>query len=230
MPGCKSKSRPAHRAKTAFAGKNYCFFSVVVSAPAELPDDGVLADEDGVLLLPDALDGALLLEPLAALPPLLGGVLPEALELDEPPEAGALGDALDEELELLSADEPGDTEPEAEPEAEPEGAVDGDVVEPLDEDEPGARAPVFGASRSQAVSNPAPSARDTAAARMESLMKASVVGVPSYAARFGPPFERNPPHHGRRQLSAAALAHRQGEARREGSASSRARHLAHSPA
>jgi len=158
------------RAKTAFAGKNYCFFSV----ESELPDAagadgaGALLDEDGALL-----------EPLAALPLLLGGV-PEALELDEPPEAGAAGEALDEELELLSADEPGVTEPEAEPEAEPDGAVedepDGEVVEPADEDEPGALAPVLAASRSQAVSKLAPSARDTAVARMESLMRTPWLG------------------------------------------------------
>jgi len=94
-----------------------------------------------------------------------GGVA--LLELLEPPDAGALGDALDEELELLSVD--------IEPETEPDGAVepDGEVVEPADEDEPGARAPVFpvpAPSRSQPVRTLAPSARDTAAARIESLM------------------------------------------------------------
>jgi hypothetical protein len=107
--------------------------------------------------------------------------VPEALELDEPPEAGALGEALDEELELLSEDEPGVTEPEAEPEAEPDGEVEdepeGEVVEPADEDEPGALAPVlFVASRSQAVSRLAPSARDTAVARRESLMRPPWLG------------------------------------------------------
>jgi hypothetical protein len=65
-----------------------------------------------------------------------------------------------------------------EPEAEPEGAVDGVlgvVVEPAEEDaEPDggvvretARSP---ASLSQPVSNPAPSARETATAKVESLM------------------------------------------------------------
>jgi hypothetical protein len=150
---------------------------------------------DGVLLLelPDAAGALLepegaLLEPLAALP--LGGVgeAPEALELDEPPEAGALGDAELELEELLSLSLSTDTEPEAEELDGVDAEPDGEVVEPADEDEPGARAPVlFAASRSQAVSNPAPSARDTAAARIESLMKASVVGVPCSAARFGPP-------------------------------------------
>ena len=120
---------------------------------SELEPDAAAGEEGAV--------GELLLEPLAALPVLDdGGVA--LLELDEPPEAGALGDAPDEELELLSDD--------IEPETEPDGAA-GEVVEPADEDEPGARAPVlFVASRSQAVSRLAPSARDTAAARIESLM------------------------------------------------------------
>lgn len=181
------------KARTASAGKNYyCFFSVSVL-------DGVLLEplpeaagalleplDDGVL---DELDDGALLEPLAALP--LGGVgeAPEALELDAPPEAGALGDAELELEELLSLSLSTETEPEAELELDGVDAEpDGEVVEPADEDEPGARAPVLlAASRSQAVSNPAPSARDTAAARIESLMKASVVGVPWSAARFGPP-------------------------------------------
>ena len=139
-------------------------------------------DEDGALLLdepepegelPDAAPEGEVLEPLAALPPLLLGGVPEALELDEPPEAGAVGEALDELEELLSFSVllvSADEEPEAEPEAEPDGAVedepDGEVVEPADEDdEPGDLA-VFGESP-QAV---APSARDIAAARMESLI------------------------------------------------------------
>jgi hypothetical protein len=91
-------------------------------------------------------------------------VLVEPLALLEPPAAessffGVVG--------LL------DMEPEVEPEAEPEGEL-GVVVEPADDDapEPGvvretARSP---ASRSQPASNPAPSARDTATAKVESLM------------------------------------------------------------
>jgi hypothetical protein len=120
--------------------------------------------------------------------------VPEALELDEPPEAGAAGEALDdEELELLSADEPGVAEPETEPEAEPDGAVeddpDGGVVEPADEDdeEPGALAPVFPASRSHAVSKLAPSARDTAVARMESLMRPPWLGYHPSQQHSGQP-------------------------------------------
>jgi hypothetical protein len=81
----------------------------------------------------------------------------------------------------LSEDAGGVTE--TEPEAEPDdGAVedepDGGVVEPADEDdeEPGALAPVLLASLSQAVSRLAPSARDTAVARMESLMKPPWLG------------------------------------------------------
>jgi hypothetical protein len=181
------------KAKTASAGKNYyCFFSVSLldGVLLELLDaaGALLEPLDGVLL--DELDDGALLEPLAALPLGCDGEAPEALELDEPPEAGALGVAeLDELEELLSLSLLMSTE--AEPEAEPDGAdaePDGEVVEPADEDEPGARAPVlFVASRSQAVSKLAPSARDTAVARIESLMKASVVGVPCSAARFGPP-------------------------------------------
>jgi hypothetical protein len=93
--------------------------------------------------------------------------------------------SADEELE----DEDGelgvvalpDVEPEADPEAAPEGVLGVVVVEPEDEDapEPGvvvrevARSPL-----SQPVSIPAPSATDTAKARIESLMLwASVVGV-----------------------------------------------------
>jgi hypothetical protein len=158
---------------------------------SELPE---AAGEDGDVgeALLDELDGAL--EPLAALP--LGAVgAALELELDEPPEAGAAGAALDEELELLSVDAGGVTE--TEPEAEPElGAVedepDGGVVEPADEDdeEPGALAPVFGASRSQAVSKLAPSARETAVARMESLMRPPWLGYHPLQQHSGQPIQR----------------------------------------
>jgi hypothetical protein len=115
------------------------------------------------------LDGELL-EPLAALPLGVEDGLAE-LELDAPPDAGELGEALDELDELLSVDdEP--IEPEVEPDAEPEGVDDGEEVAPEDEVELGDFAPVLPAppSRSQAVSRLAPSAMDTAAARIESLM------------------------------------------------------------
>jgi hypothetical protein len=106
-----------------------------------------------------------------------------ALELVEPPAAWS-----------FFSGEPGAvlTEPEAEPEAVPDGAVDGllgVVVEPAEEDEPDggvvretARSP----SLSQPVSSPAPSARETATAKVESLiMWASMVGVGSMQQGLG---------------------------------------------
>lgn len=155
------------------AAKRYCFFSVVSELP-ELPDAAGVEGEVGELL-DDEDEG--LLEPLAALPLGEAGAVPDALELDEPPEApeagGVAGVALEEELELLSVDD--GAVPETEPDAEPDGAVlaepDGEVVEPADEDEPGARAPVvLVASRSQPASRVAPSAMETATARVESFM------------------------------------------------------------
>ena len=139
--------------------------------PALPEADGVL-DEDGAEEL--ELDGELLdgelLEPLAALPLGVDDGLLDELELDAPPEAGELGEAPEELDELLSVDEePMEPEPEAEPDAEPEGD-DGEVVEPEDEVELGDFAPGAEASRSQAVSRLAPSAMETAAARIESLM------------------------------------------------------------
>ncbi|HEX6154595.1 MAG TPA: hypothetical protein VFZ54_01130 [Burkholderiales bacterium] len=130
-------------------------------------DDGALLDPDGALL-----------DPLAALPLGCDGAALE-LELDEPPEAGALGGvAADDELELLSLSlllMSTDAEPEVE--LEPDGAVavpDGVEVEPAeDEDEPAGgvvRETVRSPSRSQPVSKPAPSARDTATARVESFI------------------------------------------------------------
>ena len=95
------------------------------------------------------------------------------LELDAPPEAelgGVAGVALEELEELSRFDASMDTEPDG---------VLGVVVEPADEDEePGvvretARSP----SRSQPAIIPAPSARETATARVDSFMNASLVGV-----------------------------------------------------
>jgi hypothetical protein len=161
----------------------YCFFSSFAGSEfaEELEDapEGALLEVDGVLL-----------EPLAA--PLLGLALDWSLELElelEPP-AGALGDALDDELEEPDGCLLMSTFAEPEVELEPDGAVDGvvepdaellelaggvaGVVEPVEEDEelPGAvvRDTVRSPSLSQPVSNPAPSARDTATARVESLM------------------------------------------------------------
>jgi hypothetical protein len=84
----------------------------------------------------------------------------ELLELDAPPEAeagGVLGLALEEEL------------------AEPEGGVLGVVVEPDEELAEPAGGVVFEtarspASRSQPAISPAPSARDTATARVDSFI------------------------------------------------------------
>jgi hypothetical protein len=79
--------------------------------------------------------------------------------------AGVAGVALEAALELdgeLGVAEP-ETEPEAEPPGvavEPEDAPDGGVVRET------ARSP----SLSQPVSNPAPSAKDTATAKVESLI------------------------------------------------------------
>ena len=134
-----------------------------LGAVGEAADD---EDEAG------ALDDGALLDPLAALPLGCDGAALE-LELDEPPEAGALGVALDEELELLSLlFMSTDAEPEVE--LEPDGAVAGVEVEPADdEDEPAGgvvRETVRSPSRSQPVSKPAPSARDTATASVESFI------------------------------------------------------------
>jgi hypothetical protein len=129
-------------------------------------------------------DGVLL-EPLAALP--LGCSVELELE-DAPPDAGALveGAALDDELEEpdgcllasivsefeveLDGGVAGVVEPDAE-ELEL-GGVAG-VVEPDEEEEAlpgGVVRDTVSPSLSQPVSNPAPSARDTATARVESLM------------------------------------------------------------
>ena len=161
-----------------------------------------------VLDEPDA--EGVLLEPLAALPPLLPlgvedepdaeGVLLEPLDelllegaLDEPPEAESFFVASDEALEdddgelgVLAL--PPDMEPDAE--LEPDGEL-GVVVEPDDEEvEPGALD--FEAARSpalspQPVSRPAPSASETANARAESLILwASVGWGKGKGARNGP--------------------------------------------
>jgi hypothetical protein len=133
----------------------------------ELLDDGLDEDEDGGVL--DA--------PAPAAPPVeLEG---EALE-DElaPPLAGlfVLSLELDGDDELA----PGVVEPEDD--ALPDGEVDGELVVPLaDEDEPDGEvvAPEgavdeeledLSAPRSHAVISDAPSARETATARVESLM------------------------------------------------------------
>lgn len=141
------------------------------------------------------LDDGALLAPLPALP--LGvlelGALLAPLVL-EPPEAesffvaSAAEDELDEDGELGVLALP-DMEPE--PDAEPEGELGVVELEPLDDDapEPGvvretARSPSV---LSQPASIPAPSARETATAKAESLIVwASMVGVKPNGARFRP--------------------------------------------
>jgi hypothetical protein len=125
--------------------------------------DELLLD-DGEELEP--LEGGVL-DPLAALPLglELGELLDEPLELVAPPDAESffIGSADEEELE---DDGELGVELDAEPDAEPDGELG--VVEPADEDvpEPGvletARSP---SCLSQPVSNPAPSARETATAK-----------------------------------------------------------------
>jgi hypothetical protein len=127
-----------------------------------------------VLLDEELLAGALL-EPLAALPLSFGwSALVLELELDAPPEAelgGVAGVALDELEELSFFDASTLTEPDAEP-----AGVLGVVVEPADdEDEPAggvvretARSP---ASRSHPAIRLAPSATETATARVDSFMR-----------------------------------------------------------
>jgi hypothetical protein len=138
-------------------------------------------------------DGAL--EPAAAPDPVV-----DPLALVEPPAAcfslslSLSASAVAEELALLDGalgvvpvaaevldDSFFDASTDTEPEVEPEGAL-GVVVEPAEEED----APDGGVVRdtarspslSQPVSNPAPSARDTATAKVESLiMWASMVGV-----------------------------------------------------
>lgn len=113
-----------------------------------------------------------LLEPLAALPLGWAGALED--ELLEPPDAGALGVALEDELELLLSLSlllmSTDAEPEVE--LEPDGAVAGVEVEPADDEDEGGvvRETLRSPSRSQPVSKLAPSARDTATARLESFI------------------------------------------------------------
>ena len=136
-----------------------------MSASLEEPEPDGLALEE---LLLDGLDedDGVLLEPAPAAPPELDG---EELDEEAPPLAGLLVVSLelDEELEpdgaalgeLLDPDE----------DALPEGDVLGEVVAPegavLDEELEDLSAP-----RSHAVISEAPSARETATARVESLM------------------------------------------------------------
>ena len=126
----------------------------------------------------------------------LDGAVLEPLALEEPPDAesffvasadeealedGELGVVVpDAELEELESFESFfDMSTDAEPEAEPEGEL-GVVLEPAEEDDEPAggvvRETVRSPSLSQPVSKVAPSARDTATARVESLMRWASVG------------------------------------------------------
>jgi hypothetical protein len=134
------------------------------------------------------LDGAVV-EPLALEPPDAESFFVASAD-EEALEDGELGvvvpDAELEELESFF-----DMSTDAEPEAEPEGALGVVVVEPAEEDDEPAggvvRETVRSPSLSQPVSNPAPSARDTATARVESLMLwASVGWGKRNGARFRP--------------------------------------------
>jgi hypothetical protein len=146
-----------------------CAEDVSLDAGADELDEDEDGAEDGVLVEPEPA------EPL--------------IELDEEP----LG-AVDELLSLLMSTD-------VEDELEPEGAVLGvEAVPPADDedDEPaGARVAPDGAlveleleapslARSQAAINEAPSARETATAIVESLMRPPWLGYKYWAARIGP--------------------------------------------
>jgi hypothetical protein len=134
------------------------------------------------------LDGAVVL-PLALEPPDAESFFVASAD-EEALEDGELGvvvpDAELDELESFF-----DMSTDAEPEAEPEGALGVVVDEPAEEDDEPAggvvRETVRSPSLSQPVSNPAPSARDTATARVVSLMLwASVGWGKRNGARFRP--------------------------------------------
>ena len=129
----------------------------------ELEPDGLALEE----LLLDGLDedDGVLLEPAPAAPPELDG---EELDDDAPPLAGLLVVSL--ELDELEPDRAALGELlEPDEDALPEGDVLGEVVAPegavLDEELEDLSAP-----RSHAVISEAPSARETATARVENLM------------------------------------------------------------
>lgn len=164
-----------------------------MSASVEEPElDGLALDE----LLEDGLDeddGGVLVEPAPAAPPL---VLELGEELDEaPPLAGLFDASL--ELEELDGEEelaPGVVEPEED--ALPEGELDGDDVVPLDDEDEEPEGDVVEPEgevdeeleppRSHAVISDAPSARETATARVESLMWPPWLGYEMRGARIGP--------------------------------------------
>ena len=189
------------RARTAFACKNYCFFWVsldeelaagaLLEPLAAPPLDGWLDEslEEAELELGEDELGALA-EPLVE-PPEAESFFVASADEEELEDDGVLGVAPEAALEELESFLVVSTLAEPEVELEPEGAVDGVLVEPADDEdvEPGAvvREAARSPSLSQPVSNPAPSARETATAKVESLMLwASVVGVQTSAASNGP--------------------------------------------
>lgn len=179
-PSCPRGQRRLPLVRTTAA---YCFFSLAGSSAAE--PLGALLDPLGALLAP-----------LAALPlgDELGAELAEPLALVEPPAAESFfvasvdEEALEEDdgVELESfLDMSTDAEPEVE--LEPDGVLG--VVEPADDDDDagGVVRETEVSSLSQPVSNPAPSARDTATAKVVSLMCGPPwVGVKDRGARIGP--------------------------------------------
>jgi hypothetical protein len=166
--------------------------SLSLSASVALDEpllDGVEDDEDdGVLLAPapaalplvPELDG----EELDDDAPPLAGLLVESLELDElEPEGAALGELLEPDEDALPE---GDVlgEVVAPPLADEDEEPDGEVVAPegaVDEELEDLSAP-----RSHAVISEAPSARETATARVESLMWPPWLGYLMQRARIGP--------------------------------------------
>jgi len=199
-------------ARTALACNYYCFFSFAGSCAA---------GADGVLL------------PLAALL-LLGAVLVAPPDAESFFVASADEDELEDDGGVLESFF--DISTDAEPEVELEPAGELGVVEPADEEAPElgvvletARSP----SLSQPVSNPAPSARDTATARAESLICGPPwVGVKLREQGLGPTryypgsFERSPYYHRGRQLPPAGVADRPRQARLEGAPRAGARNMA----
>ena len=145
-------------------------------------------DEDGVLLAPAPAAPPLVPELGAELDdddaPPLAGLLVVSLELDElEPEGLALGELLEPDEDALpEGDVLGEVvaPPLADEDDEPEGGVvepEGAVDEELEE---------RSAPRSHAVISEAPSARETATARVESLMWPPWLGYLMQRARIGP--------------------------------------------
>ena len=162
-----------------------------------LVSDFVVSDEDGVLLLDDEDDGVLesdedgvLLEPDAALGVELelDGVLLDEDEDDPPLALSFLFRSIDVDEELEPEGEVvlgAAVVPLADEDEEPEGAVLGEVVAPdgeVVEDELEERS----AARSHAVISVAPSASETATARVETLMWPPWLGYWKAGANIGP--------------------------------------------